>query len=94
MTVGNSETRIAYPPGAHEFTLGFKWGSCCSIFNFVCSVSCRALFDFLSFFLWSLYCLYFNLRLPMTTLVFFKLVLSCYTTFHIRERNHPFQRDI
>jgi len=28
----------ANPSGAHEFTLGFQWGSCCSIFSFLCSV--------------------------------------------------------
>jgi len=26
----------AYPSGTHEFTAGFYWGLCCSIFNFLC----------------------------------------------------------
>jgi len=25
-----------YPSGTHEFTAGFYWGLCCSIFNFLC----------------------------------------------------------
>ena len=28
----------AFPSVAHEFTSGFQWGSCCSIFSFLCSV--------------------------------------------------------
>jgi len=34
---------IVYPPEAHEFTPGFQWGSCCSIFNFFV-VFCTSLF--------------------------------------------------
>ena len=30
--------RTANPSGAHEFTPGIKWGSCCSIFSFLCNV--------------------------------------------------------
>ena len=33
----------AYPSGAHVFTPGFYWGSCYSIFGFMCIV-CRLLF--------------------------------------------------
>jgi hypothetical protein len=33
----------------HEFTRGFKWGSCYSIFSFMC-IFCRSLFVLLSFF--------------------------------------------
>ena len=32
----------AYPSGAHEFTPGFQWGSCYSIFSFKC-MFCRSL---------------------------------------------------
>ena len=32
----------AYPSGAPEFTPGFQWGSCCSIFSFIC-MFCRSL---------------------------------------------------
>ena len=28
----------ANPSGAPEFAFGFSWGSCCSIFSFLCSV--------------------------------------------------------
>ena len=28
----------AYPYGAPEFTSGFQWDSCCSVFSFLCSV--------------------------------------------------------
>ena len=27
-----------YPSGAPEFISGFKWGVCCSILSFLCSV--------------------------------------------------------
>ena len=31
-------TGTAYPSRAPEFTPGFLWGSCCSIFSFLCNV--------------------------------------------------------
>ena len=40
----------AYPCGAPEFTNCIYWGSCYSIFSFMC-VFCRSLFVLLSFFL-------------------------------------------
>jgi hypothetical protein len=42
-----SEAGTAYPSRAHEFTPGFKWGSCYSIFSFMCKF-CRPLFVILS----------------------------------------------
>jgi hypothetical protein len=33
-----SNTGTTYPSGAHEFTTGFQWGSCCSLYN-VCGSS-------------------------------------------------------
>ena len=45
-----SGARSAYPSGAHEFSLGFNWGSCYSIFRFIC-MFCRSLFVLLYFFL-------------------------------------------
>jgi hypothetical protein len=39
---------VAYPSGATEFTLGFCWGSRCSIFV-CCVVFCRSLFVFFLF---------------------------------------------
>ena len=48
----------AHPSGAHEFTPGFQWGSCNSIFSFMC-LFCRSLFVLLYFFFWPLCCLFF-----------------------------------
>jgi hypothetical protein len=49
---------------AHVFFPGFKWGSCCSIFSFLCFVP---LFVRLSFFCWKLHCLsFFDLRFLIT----------------------------
>jgi hypothetical protein len=39
----NCGAGIAYPSTAPEFTPGFKWGSCYSIFSFMC-MFCRPLF--------------------------------------------------
>ena len=39
----------AYPSGAPDFTPSFEWGSCYSIFSFIC-VFCRSLFVLLYFF--------------------------------------------
>ena len=41
----------AYPSGAPEFTSGFQWGSCYSIFSFIC-MFCWKLFVLLYFFCW------------------------------------------
>ena len=43
-----------YPSGAPEFTPGFQWGSCYSIFSFIC-MFCRSLFVLLYFFFWPLW---------------------------------------
>ena len=59
----------AYPSGAPEFTTGFKWGSRCPIFSFIC-MFCRSLFVLLFFFYWSLCCLFFvDLRILIITLL-------------------------
>jgi hypothetical protein len=44
--------------GATEFTHGFYWGSCYSIFSFIC-MFCRSFFVLLYFFFWPLCCLFF-----------------------------------
>jgi hypothetical protein len=44
-----SGEEIANPSGAPEFTPGFSWGSCYSIFSFMC-MFCRSLFVLLYFF--------------------------------------------
>ena len=48
MDVSNG-TGTAYPSRAPEFTPGFQWGLCYSIFSFIC-VLCRSLFVLLYFF--------------------------------------------
>ena len=59
ITMGaTSGAGTAYPSGAPEFTPGFLWGSCYSIFSFIC-MFCRSLFDLLYFFFWPLCCLFF-----------------------------------
>ena len=51
-----------YPSRAAEFTPGFKWDSCYSIFSFLC-MFCRSLFVLLIFFLLPFCCLsLFDLR--------------------------------
>ena len=63
-----SGTGTAYHFGAPEFIpgFGFKWGSCCSIFSFLCSV----LLVLLSVFYWPLCFLFFlDLQILITPLV-------------------------
>ena len=48
----------AYPSGAPDFTPSFEWGSCYSIFSFICTF-CRSLFVLLYFFFWPLCFLFF-----------------------------------
>jgi len=63
----------AYPSAASEFTLGFYYGSCCSIFSFyVVFVDHRV-----SFFCWSLCCLSFDLRLLITFLASSRRAWRC-----------------
>ena len=57
-TGDNSRAGSAYPSETTEFTTGFHWGSCYSIFSFVCR-GLQSLFVFLFFFFWSLCCLSF-----------------------------------
>ena len=62
--------RTPYPSGTPEFTPGFQWGSCYSIFSFMC-MYCRSLFVLLYFFFWLLCCLFFfDIRILITPLVF------------------------
>ena len=44
---------MQYHSGAPEFTPGFQWGSCYSIYSFIC-MFCRSLFVLLYFFFWAL----------------------------------------
>jgi hypothetical protein len=62
-------TGTADPSGAPEFTPCFEWGSCYSIFSFMC-MFCRSLFVFLYFFFWQLCCIFsFDIRILITPLV-------------------------
>jgi hypothetical protein len=56
--LSTSGAGTAYPFGAPEFTPDFLWGSCYSIFSFIC-MFCRSLFVLLCFFFWPLCCLFF-----------------------------------
>ena len=68
-TGATSGTGTAYPSGAPEFTTGFLWGSCYSIFSFIC-MFCRSLFVLLYFFFWPLCCLFFfNIQILITPMV-------------------------
>ena len=58
-----------HPYGTPEFNPGFQWGSCYSIFSFIC-MFCRLLFVLLYFLFWPLCCLFFfNLQILITSLV-------------------------
>jgi len=57
--------RNCYPSGAPEFTPGFEWGSCYSIFSFIC-IFCRYLVVLCC---WPLCCLSFDLRILITHLI-------------------------
>jgi hypothetical protein len=62
-----SGTGTAYPSGAPEFTPGFDWGSCYSVFSFICMFY-RSLFVLLYF--WSLCCFFFfELRILIVPLI-------------------------
>ena len=63
------EQELLTLPGAPEFTPGLYWGSCYSIFSFMC-VFCRSLFVLLCFFFWPLCCLsFFDIRILITSMV-------------------------
>ena len=53
-----SGAATAFPFRTHEFTPGFQWDSCYSIFSFIC-MFCRSLFVFFYLFCWPLCCLLF-----------------------------------
>ena len=64
-----SRAGTVYLSGAPEFTPGFQWGSCYSIFSFIC-MFCRSLFVLLYFFFWTLCCLFFfDIRILIAPLV-------------------------
>jgi hypothetical protein len=80
------ELPTAYPSGAPEFIPGFQWGSCYSIFSFMC-MFCRSLFVLLFIFFWSLCSLHcLDLRIRITPLVLSNSSISCHD--HKRKMVH------
>jgi hypothetical protein len=58
------------------------WGSCYSIFSFIC-MFCRSLFVLLCFFFWPLCCLFFsNIRILITPLVSFGHCAVCSSSIY------------
>ena len=82
MTGANSGAGTTYPSGEPEFTASFQWGSCCSIFSFLCCA------------LWMILCSFglFSVAIVCSVLVrftatdypfgMFALVLNNIITFH------------
>ena len=70
MKRATSGARTAYPSEVLEFTPGFQWVLCYSIFSFLC-MFCSSLFALLSFFFWPLLCclFFFDLQILITPLV-------------------------
>ena len=63
-------------PLVEQFTPDFQWGSCYSIFSFMC-MFCRSLFVILFFFFWPLCCLsFFDLRILITSLWYLQTLLT------------------
>jgi len=58
ITLRNSGAGTAYPSGTLDLISGIKWGSCYSIFCCMC-MFCRSMLVLLSFFIWSLCCLFY-----------------------------------
>ena len=76
-TGATSGAGTAYPSGTPEFTPGFVWGSCYSIFSFMC-MFCRSLFVLLSS---SIYGLWLLLWYFQTLLILLQYTCSCYLFF-------------
>ena len=71
-----SGVQSAYPSGALQFIRGFKWGSCCSIFRFLCNVL-KIIFCPCPFFIWPMKCLsVLDLRLLILSIVISKLFFN------------------
>ena len=67
----------------YEFTHGFQWGSCYSIFSFIC-MSCRSLSVLLYFFVWPLCCRYIDSDYPFSI---FKLFSSMFFKINCQFKN-------
>ena len=77
----DSGAGTVYPSGAHEFTYGFQWGSCYSIFSFMC-MFCRSLFVLLAIVLSVLWYLQTLLVCPSS----YKIFILLLKTFHVRTK--------
>ena len=75
ITGATSVAGTAYPSCTPEFPLGFQWGSCYSIFSFMC-MFCRSQFVLLYFFFWPLFCLFFNIQILITSLWYLQSLLT------------------
>ena len=83
---------LAHPSEAHEFTPGFYWGSCYSIFSFICMFF-RSLFVLLYFFFWPLCCLFFDIRIlivPLISPTLLQDMLDCAQTISTPFRSNYF----
>jgi hypothetical protein len=76
-TGATSEAGTANPSRAPEFTPDLLWGSCYLIFSFMC-MFCWSLFSLLYFFIWPSCCLFFDLRILVTSL--FGIFKFCFET--------------
>ena len=74
MTGTISGAGTAYPPGAHQLNPGFQWGSCYSIFSFMCML-CRSLQILLFFFGPCVVCPFSIYRFRLPPFDIFKLFL-------------------
>ena len=67
------EEQLILPEHLIECTPGFKWSSCCSIFNFLCNVLSIVVCPFVFFLLVIVWSVLLRLRLLITPLVFSNL---------------------
>ena len=82
----NSGTGSADTTGTSGFTSSFKWGSCYSIFSFMCMV-CRSLCVRLSLFFWPLYFqTFFDLRILITQASLYNDILYNWITYSNTDR--------
>ena len=70
----------ACPSGAPDFTPGFYWGLCYSIFSFIC-MFCRSLFVLLYFFFWPCCLFFFDIWILITPLVSSNSSVTCFWNY-------------
>ena len=78
----NKQTHIDCIDIEAIFFIFLKWGSCYSIFSFMC-MFCRSSFGPLFFFFWPLYCLFFfDIRILITPVVSFGHCVVCSSSIY------------